>query len=129
MGRRPRQGTARFCLSGDRSGRGRAPPWTCFAEHGERDGEADALNTLGLVAHGRGEHREAIGRHERALAIRRELGHHHGTAETLERLGHVHADLGEVTEARAAWASAVALYQAQHRTEEAERLTELSGGS
>lgn len=43
-------------------------------------------------------------------------------AGTLEALGHLYHALSRLVDAHAVWGEAIQLYQAQHRTEEAERL-------
>ncbi|MFJ5229237.1 ATP-binding protein [Kitasatospora sp. NPDC088391] len=63
--------------------------------HGDRPGEAGALEDLGRVRHALGEFRTAADLHERSLALYQDLGDRFGEAGALEDLGRVRYVLGE----------------------------------
>jgi DNA-binding SARP family transcriptional activator/Flp pilus assembly protein TadD len=100
-----------------------------FRRHQERDGEADALGTLGRLAHLSGQHDLALSRFEQALGLLRDISHTYGEAETLDWLGRVHAALGERDQARRCWGEALSQYLAQHRVQEAQRVRDRLSGS
>ncbi len=54
---------------------------------GDREGEGQALNVLGLATMYQGDHRTARDYHERSLAIKRELGRLRGIPSSLRNLG------------------------------------------
>ena len=56
---------------------------------------SDTLHTMGIVYHAQGSYEMALTYYTKALAIRRELGNKGGVAVTLDRLGNVHAMLGD----------------------------------
>lgn len=83
---------------------------------------ADALSSMGYLAHQRGQHLDALGYYEKALALNREVGSFYAQTETLTDLGDIHATLGNRTEARRAWRQAVTLFRDLHRHADAERV-------
>ena len=56
---------------------------------------SDTLHNMGIVYHAQGSYEMALTYYTKALAIRRELGNKGGVAVTLDRLGNVHAMLGD----------------------------------
>jgi uncharacterized protein HemY len=62
-------------------------------DHHDPDGEADTLDSLGYNDH-------RSGHHAQALTLYRAHGNTFRTANTLERLGHPHAALGQTEQAR-----------------------------
>ncbi|MEU0882245.1 helix-turn-helix transcriptional regulator [Lentzea sp. NPDC005914] len=55
----------------------------------------------------------------------RDLGYTYEAAGTLERLGHPHLALGQHDEAVAVWEEALAIYQSQQRTADAQRVQDI----
>ncbi|HEX4724180.1 MAG TPA: tetratricopeptide repeat protein [Pseudonocardiaceae bacterium] len=99
-----------------------------YRDMGDSGGEATALDSLGYLA-------QRTGRYERALeCYRQALGLFRGTnpyheANTLERVGEVHALLAQAKQARAAWQRCRAQFRSQGRVEDTERVQRrLSGG-
>jgi DNA-binding SARP family transcriptional activator/tetratricopeptide (TPR) repeat protein len=66
-----------------------------YRDAGHRAGYAQALNTLGWYHARLGQHRDAIGFCEQALALHQELGDRQGVAHTLDSLGYAHHHLGQ----------------------------------
>ncbi|MFD9889779.1 ATP-binding protein [Amycolatopsis sp. NPDC059027] len=95
---------------------------TVFREHHAREGEASALDILGYIAHLTEENDSALDHYEHALNLRRELGSTYLEAETLVRIGDLHATLGRLPQARHAWQRARTIYQNQHRTAQADNI-------
>ncbi len=60
--------------------------------------------------------------YQQALAQHRASGHTYEVADTLDRLGHAHAALGQHDPARAGWREALELYREQQRDEDAARV-------
>lgn len=58
--------------------------------------------------------------HDRPLLVA--LGHDTHTADTLDTIGHPHADLGEYQQARTVWQQAMELYRQHGRDEDVERV-------
>ncbi|CAG7648297.1 conserved hypothetical protein [Actinacidiphila bryophytorum] len=91
-------------------------------------GESSTLDSLGHIAHRLGEYDTALGHYRRALAICRAQGHSHLEADVLHRTAETHLARRSPAEARTAWEQARALYTAQHRTADADRVRELLAG-
>jgi tetratricopeptide (TPR) repeat protein len=91
---------------------------------GQRNGEgvAEALGSLGFLAHHEGCHDDAIDYYEQALDVCREAGHVQGIAELLGRLGEVYADTGRTDQAREHWQRSLELYEGQHSAANAGRV-------
>ena len=87
-------------------------------EQGNRDGEANTLDSLGRLS----SDVEAVRHYEGALALYRELGNTHDEADTLDRLAERHLALGDRVRAEARWREALALYQAQFRDADGDRV-------
>ncbi|WP_198046960.1 tetratricopeptide repeat protein [Kutzneria sp. 744] len=88
----------------------------------DEDSEAIVLDSLGYIDHHLGRHADAIAHYRQSVALLRGLGDVYQLAGTLEALGHPYHALNRLVDAHAVWGEAIELYQAQHRTEEAERL-------
>jgi tetratricopeptide (TPR) repeat protein len=85
-------------------------------------GAADALDTLGYIAHHTGGHTEALDYLRRALALYRDLGDIYHVPDTLDRIGHVLIATHRTHEALAVWKEALALYRGQQRITDARRV-------
>ncbi|TCO62890.1 hypothetical protein EV192_1021030 [Actinocrispum wychmicini] len=81
-------------------------------------GQADILDTLGTIAH-------RASQHTQALAIYRDLDNVDAEAEVLTNLGQTYTAVDAHRQARAAWQNALELYEAQHRTSDAEQVRKL----
>jgi DNA-binding SARP family transcriptional activator/Tfp pilus assembly protein PilF len=92
-----------------------------FEQHSQQ-GEAATLDSLGYIAQKTGQYTRALNRYRRALELRRELGNSYDQATTLEHLGETHHALGQHNQTGPAWRQALTLYEAQHRTTEADRV-------
>lgn len=97
---------------------------------GFKMGEAATLDSLGYVSARSGRHAEAVGHYRQAILAHRSLGDAYEEANTLSGVAEAHHALGESEAAREAWREALALYRAQHRTDQVreteERLRALS---
>jgi len=86
-----------------------------------------SLNNLGTVADAQGDSARAIALCEEGLALRRELGHQQGIAESLYHLGLIVRAPGDGERAATLFAESVVLYQAMNATAHtAECLAELA---
>jgi len=85
-------------------------------------GAADALDTLGYIAHHTGAHAEALDYLRRAVALYRDLGDIYHVPDTLDRIGHVLIAMHRTHEARSVWKEALALYRGQQRITDARRV-------
>ena len=70
-----------------------------FRQNGDRGGEADSLNTLGLIAQTRGDLDEADRLQRESLVIKREIGDRQGEAASLNNLGEIARHRGDLYEA------------------------------
>jgi DNA-binding SARP family transcriptional activator/tetratricopeptide (TPR) repeat protein len=95
---------------------------TLHRDHPDPQNEADTLDSLGYIAHHAGQLAEALDYYHRALTLFRDLGNTYQQANTLEHLAQTHDLLGHQNQARVSWQQALELYQAQHRTADADRL-------
>jgi tetratricopeptide (TPR) repeat protein len=82
-----------------------------FRENGDRKGEADSLNNLGLAYHTSGEFEKAISFHNQALTIFRELGDQQGEAAQYGNLARIAYSRGDVEQAREYFESALLIYR------------------
>ncbi|KAA2255234.1 tetratricopeptide repeat protein [Solihabitans fulvus] len=89
---------------------------------GIQDTEANILDSLGHLAHHTGEHARALDHYGRARTLRHDLGNTYHEANTVDRLAETRLALGRPDEARDAWRQALALYEAQRRTKDVERV-------
>ena len=93
---------------------------------GDRAGQADALNELGILQRATGDHPAAAASLTQALELYRGLGDWLGQASTLDNLGRVQFDTGEYPVAAASHQHALALYRdLEHRAGQAQALTNL----
>ncbi|MFJ1767874.1 BTAD domain-containing putative transcriptional regulator [Amycolatopsis sp. NPDC088138] len=90
--------------------------------HGIQDVVAPSLDSLGYIADRTGEHTRALSSYRQAITGFRELGNAYEEANSLARLAETHRALGHAAEARRTWHAALQLYDAQHRTADAERM-------
>ncbi|WP_243794721.1 tetratricopeptide repeat protein [Saccharopolyspora gloriosae] len=90
-------------------------------EAGDRSGTGSALLSLGYIAEQTGRSADAVILYEKSLELFRELGDTSSEADLLEHLGHSLL-ASDPRRAREAWEGALALYAAQHRRTDAERL-------
>jgi non-specific serine/threonine protein kinase len=81
----------------------------CAREDGDRRGEAQALNRLGVLAFERGDLAAAEILHAEALAIQRGAGDRQGVASSLAHLGLAVAQRGDDARAREAFEESLAL--------------------
>jgi tetratricopeptide (TPR) repeat protein len=96
---------------------------TLHRHHHNPHGEADTLDSIGLIAHRTGDHRQAVeNHHHQALTLYRTLGNAHQAAETLDSVGHPHAALGQPEQARKVWREALELYRVQSRSADTARV-------
>jgi tetratricopeptide (TPR) repeat protein len=95
---------------------------TLYRRYDNREGEADTLDSLGYIAHHSGQHTQAVEHYRRAIALRRDLDNTYGQANTLDRLAETYRVIGRQREAHTTWQQALRLYQAQHRSHEADRV-------
>jgi tetratricopeptide (TPR) repeat protein len=84
--------------------------------------ECAALHSLGAIAYQEGLYVEAVDRYRESIRLRRELGDAAYEASTLDDLGMAYFALDAHAEAAEAWRQALALYLAQYRVVEAERV-------
>ncbi|WP_018683397.1 tetratricopeptide repeat protein [Actinokineospora enzanensis] len=83
---------------------------------------ADALDTLGYIAHHRARWDEALTRYRDALAQYRDLDDLLHVPDTADRLGNTLCELGRTAEAIAAWRESLEIYRAQQRVKDVARL-------
>jgi tetratricopeptide (TPR) repeat protein len=100
-----------------------------YQRHQDRAGEASTLDSLGYIAQHTGRYADAVAHYERSAGLLLEVGNTYQGAEIIEQLGAAHAALGQPAAARAAWRRALALYRAQDRTAEADRVQRRLDGS
>ena len=81
----------------------------CYAELGDRKGEADAMSGSGKALRWLSRYGEGRAQHEQVLAIRRELGDHDGEAVATGNLGNICFLLGHYEEAWAHFERALEL--------------------
>jgi tetratricopeptide (TPR) repeat protein/transcriptional regulator with XRE-family HTH domain len=78
---------------------------------GDRAGQADALNELGILHRVTGAHPAAAASHQHALELYRGLGDRLGQASALDNLGRVQTETSEYPAAAASHQQALALYR------------------
>ena len=91
-------------------------------QQGDREGAGYALDNLAYIAMQSSQHAEAVSCYERAFALWIELDHRYNQAGSLDGLARAHVAVGYRDEARRAWEQALALYEAQQRFADVERI-------
>jgi tetratricopeptide (TPR) repeat protein len=76
-------------------------------EHGDRHGEAMALNTLALALAQQQRYADAVAALDEALQLLVEAGDRHREGAVLVNLGSLHREAGVVEEARSCWSKAL----------------------
>jgi tetratricopeptide (TPR) repeat protein len=82
-----------------------------YREVGDRAGEANTLNNIGMVHHDRGEGQTALGLYEEALPILQEVGDRAVEAAVLNNFGLVHHDRGDFQAALDYFEQALPIYR------------------
>lgn len=90
----------------------------------DHDGEAKTLDSLGYIALHAGQYEQACACYEQTVTLLRTLGNTYREADALECLGIARSAVGQRQQARHAWQRALQLYQTQHRTIDAERISQ-----
>ncbi len=85
-------------------------------------GAPGALDSLGYIARHTGNPTQALDYYQQAQFLFHDIGNTYEEANTLSHLGDIYSTLGHSGEARQAWREAIALYEAQGRTADVERL-------
>jgi tetratricopeptide (TPR) repeat protein len=85
-------------------------------------GEANTLVSLGYVAQHTDRLDDALGFYQDALALFRDLNSTYYQADTLDRIGQIHAAAGQPGRAREVWLQAVQIYREKYRPTDAERV-------
>jgi tetratricopeptide (TPR) repeat protein len=80
-------------------------------ELGDRWGQADSLNSLGLVHERLGRYAEAIDCQQESINILREVGDRYGQAVALRDLGDALRAAGSPQQAQVAWREALAIFE------------------
>ncbi|MEV0675411.1 tetratricopeptide repeat protein [Actinosynnema sp. NPDC050436] len=94
-------------------------------KYGQESSQSHALDTLAYIDHRTGNHQRSIEIYRRALQMRLDIGHLHGAANILHRIGHPYLALGRRREARTAWQEARQMYRRQGRDREADQVDRL----
>jgi tetratricopeptide (TPR) repeat protein len=68
-------------------------------EHGDLQGEASALQNIGIVYRRLGQTKKAADLTNKRLNIAQKIGDHRGEGNALHSIGNIHADLKEFEEA------------------------------
>jgi tetratricopeptide (TPR) repeat protein len=76
---------------------------------GDEDGQAEALDSLGLINHHLGRYGQSVTDLEEALRLFRQGGDRYAQAQVLDHLGDTRAATGDETLARAAWRESLAI--------------------
>ncbi|WP_225987512.1 tetratricopeptide repeat protein [Streptomyces spectabilis] len=107
------------------AGRGPVRPHRQASEYGHLSEAASTLDSLGCIAHHTGRRQQAVEYYEQALPLFRGYADSSNEADTLANLAETHRTLGNEGPARAAWQQALALYEAQSREGQTERVRSL----
>jgi DNA-binding SARP family transcriptional activator/tetratricopeptide (TPR) repeat protein len=89
---------------------------------GDRDGEADVMDNMGLIAYQAGDYERAVAFYRQCIAAYREHGNINSTAAASERLGNAYRALAEHDQAREALWQALELFRLQERELDVERV-------
>lgn len=81
-----------------------------YEEDGDRRGEVEVLNLLGVLGMERGAFADAIGHHERGLALCRAIGYRYGEGRALVNLGNIDYVRGQLGEALARYDQGAAIF-------------------
>jgi tetratricopeptide (TPR) repeat protein len=93
---------------------------------GDRAGQGDALNELGILQRATGALAAGVASHQQALELYRDLGDRLGQASALDQLGRVERETGDYPAAAASHQQALALYRdLDHRIGQALATTSL----
>ncbi|MFC0430694.1 BTAD domain-containing putative transcriptional regulator [Kutzneria buriramensis] len=95
--------------------------------HHHAEDEGLILGIQGFVAFHTGRHAAAVDHFERSVPLLRGVGNAYYEATVLDHLGQARNALGETESACHAWQQALHLYEAQHRTAEADQVGERLG--
>ncbi|MCP3803796.1 tetratricopeptide repeat protein [Allokutzneria sp. A3M-2-11 16] len=112
-------------------GRHEEARWHCeealalYRAHGDRGGEAGALEGLGMLAYDAHRYAEALTYFQQARNLSVRLGNLYVEADVLEHIGETYTALGRHREAKDAWERAVESFTAQNRGREAQRVLSL----
>jgi tetratricopeptide (TPR) repeat protein len=90
--------------------------------HDDQVGQAQILDSLGYIAHMTGSYSHAVGHYQQALILLHEIGDAFEEANTLDRLGQSFFALGQHDSALQTWEQSLALYRAQQRTADIDRI-------
>ncbi|HEX6469256.1 MAG TPA: tetratricopeptide repeat protein [Streptosporangiaceae bacterium] len=90
--------------------------------HDNRNGEGLSLSIRAFLAWADGRNAAGLEYGQEALVLLRDIGNTYHAADVLRLLGHIHLTLGRHDQARTALQEARELYQAQHRTKNADRV-------
>jgi tetratricopeptide (TPR) repeat protein len=82
-----------------------------FRRHGDHDGEAVTINSLGYIAHRAGRLQEALSLYQQALGMFKGSKNVYNEPLTLGWMAEVYALLGDTVRARASWERALHLYE------------------
>ncbi|HJP72871.1 MAG TPA: BTAD domain-containing putative transcriptional regulator [Pseudonocardiaceae bacterium] len=89
---------------------------------GDRDGEADVMDNMGLIAYQAGDYQRAVAFYRQCIDAYREQGNINSTAAASERLGNAYRALAEHDQAREALWQALELFRLQERELDVERV-------
>jgi tetratricopeptide (TPR) repeat protein len=90
--------------------------------HHDHDGEIEALDNLGFIAHQTGDLTTALRNYLNALDLCHQAGHSYAEAGVLTRLGDTYAALNRTADARSAWSRAFTEYRTQYRVTDAQAI-------
>ena len=88
----------------------------------DKETEADALDTLGLIACKTGRYHDALAHYRRGLDLSLELGHLYMSADLYASQGDLYTNLHEEAAAQAMWRHALDLFQTQQRFDDANHI-------
>ncbi|HEY4019852.1 MAG TPA: BTAD domain-containing putative transcriptional regulator [Pseudonocardiaceae bacterium] len=89
---------------------------------GDRDGEADVMDNMGMIAYQSGDYERAVALYQQCIDAYRGHGNRNSMAAALERLGNAHRALGQHDQAREALWQSLELFQLQQRDPDVERV-------
>lgn len=89
---------------------------------GDRDGEADVMDNMGLIAYQAGDYERAVTYYRQCIDAYRAQGNINSTAAAYERLGNAYRALGRQDQAREVLWQALELFRLQERELDVERV-------